>query len=64
MVWYLRILMLCPFPLPKPETMQVSIIVIHVRQICSISVAENILSKHLPSVFSSNQAIDDDVEVY
>lgn len=56
--------MLCPFPLPKPETMQVSIIVIHVRQICSISVAENILSKHLPSVFSSNQAIDDDVEVY
>lgn len=56
--------MLCPFLLPKPDEMQVSIVVIHVTQICSISVAGNILSKHLPGVFSSNQAIDNDVEVY
>lgn len=63
-IWYLRILMICPFLLPKPDEMQVSIVVIHVKQIYFISVAGNILSKHLPSVFSSNQAIDNDVEVY
>ncbi|XP_011929077.1 PREDICTED: tenomodulin-like [Cercocebus atys] len=32
--------------------------------VCSISAAGNILSKHLPSVFSSNQAVGDNVEVY
>lgn len=56
--------MLGSFLSPKPDEMQVSIFVIHGEQICSISVAGNILSKHLPSVFSSNQAIDNDVEVY
>lgn len=39
-------------------------IVIYVWQVCSISAAGNILSKHLPSVFSSNQAVGDNVEVY
>lgn len=56
--------MLCPFLLPKPDEMQVFIVVFRVRWICSISVVGNILNKHLPSVFSSNQAINDDVEVY
>lgn len=61
---YLRILILCLFLLPKPDEMQASIVVIHVRCMCFISAGGNTLSKHLPSVFSSNQAIEDDVEVY
>lgn len=56
--------MLCTFLLPKHDEMQVSIVILHVKQMCSVSVAENILSQPLLSMFSSNQAIDDDVEVY
>jgi hypothetical protein len=46
------------------KEVQTCIIAIHVTQVHSILVARNILSKHLPSVLSSNQAIGDDVQVY